>query len=230
MRTQRSADYGATFASTQASAGADITPGAMDLVRIGPGALMADDADINIATTAGGSYSSYSTVPTDATPAAIVIPRYEIGSTSTSNANTTPEYILASSTLSDVGAALWEVTASGATLRSITPSDGTDDGLAVDHRCIAMPWRSGARMAAILLFDETRKLLVSTTIGGGTVSWTVRDSLTADANMVTYRKGDTTLNELYGTDGDAWYSPDHGANLYTKSAPDTPLILVNVYG
>jgi len=229
MKTRYSADYGATFGVQ--TVGTTVLTGAMDLVRIGPGALAASD-DISIATTAGGAYSAYTTLPTDATPAAVVIPRYELGSTSASNTNTTPEYILASSTADDDGYSLYEVTASGATVTNITPNDGTNDGLAVDHRCVAMPWRSGARLAAVLVFGSTRKLIVKTNVGAGSVTCTVRDALSADANAVTYRKGDTTLNELYGTDGgDAWYSGNHGATIVSKDTPASDeLQVISVYG
>lgn len=230
MQTRYTSNYGATFAPEEPIAGV-LFPGAFDLVKIGPGAVAAGD-DISIATTAGGAYSSYATVTTNATPAALVVPRWELGSTSASNANTTPEFILASSTSDSSGDSMWEVTASGATLTNITPNDGTDDGLAVGPRCIAMPWRSGYRLAAVLDFDGTRKLIVKTNVGAGSTTCTVRDSLTSDANAVTYRKGDTTLNELYGTDGtEAWYSADHGATIVSKATPaGDELQVISVYG
>lgn len=227
--TRYSGDYGATF--SQPNIFGYAAPASIENIKIininmassGTAILMANN----------GTYTAYSYVPGSANAQAFVSPRYQLGSTSSNNATLTPELVVVSSAPSTGSQTAWEVTSSGATYSNITPTIG-DVGLAVGHRCLAMPWKSGARAAGIFEFSGTRRLVTKTNIGSASTTWTDRGTLTSDANMVTYRQGDSNLQELYGTDGKVWYSPDHGATIYSKEYPgygtSTPAIRIDVFG
>lgn len=229
-----STDRGATWAAAIAvgtSAGA-IAGG--DTIKIGTVSLFGADNQIKKNTTNGGAYSNYGIAMASGTdPTAIVIPRYIFGSASTTNASTnTPEYLVGSTALSAGNAGLWKVTSSGATFTDITPVLTGQYGKAQTANCLAMPWRSGSRIAAILTFNTTRHLVTSINAGA---AWTDRGALTATADYIHYRKGDTTLNQLFGIGyADAtkpFYSPNHGAALYEKTSPTTDDLLgIQVYG
>lgn len=228
--TRVSSDYGDNFSLPTIYGVAG--PSSIETVKIINTLLASAGTSIHI-TENGGTFSVYSNVPGSANASVFVSPRYEIGSTGGNNANNTPELVVVSSVLSSGSQTAWEVTSSGATYNNITPTVGVP-GIAVNHRALAMPWKSATRAAAILEFDGTRRLMVKTDIGSATTTWTNRGTLTDDANHVTYRKGDANVNELYGTNGRVWYSPDHGATIYSKNYPGygtaTPAIRIDVYG
>lgn len=228
--TRVSSDFGNNF--TYHAAYGIASPSSIETVKVMP-SLLASTGSAVLLSQEGGTFANYSYVPGSANAFVFASPRYELGSTSVSNANNTPELVVVSSVLSSGSQTAWEVTSSGATYSNITPTVSVP-GVAVDHRGLAMPWKSGARAAAILEFDGTRRLMVKTDIGSATTTWTNRGTLTDDANMVTYRKGDANMQELYGTDGRVWYSPDHGATIYSKNYPGygtaTPALRIDVYG
>lgn len=231
LQTVYSTDYAASFASAVT---VDTTGGAgLDTIKIGVPVLAGGEAQVKIATSAGGAYSAYgSATPTGTEPTALVIPRYQFGSTSTSNAGTnTPQYLMASSVLGTGNKAVLKVTASGATFTDITPQVSSDFGIALGARCIAMPWRSGSRIAAVLMFGSSPRLVVSTNAGA---AWTDRGILNANAVQVAYRNGDTTMQQLFLTNGSPAYSPSHGASIISKAYPGDsatePILGILPYG
>lgn len=225
-----STDNGATFAAPVSVGTVD---GGIDAERIGVPVLVGDSGQIKIATSAGGSYSAYgSATPTGTQPTALVSPRFQFGSTTASNVTTnTPQYLMASNVLGSSNKALLKVTSSGGTFTDITPHISSDYGLAISKRSCAMPWWSGSKIAAILLFGSLPKLVVSSNAGS---IWTDRGVLDAAATMVTFRRGDQAMLQLFGCAAQPFYSPDFGATVVLKSVPtDTttdPITGISVYG
>lgn len=201
------------------------------IAPIGNGVLIGTDGQIKIATTAGGAYSSYGDpLPAGFSPSAIWWPRYQFGSTSASNSGATPQYLIASDTEDGSGNTVYKVTASGVTFTDITPSVGGFTGLAVSPDCIAMPFKSGSRIAAVLLFDTEVHIVTSVNAGS---AWTDRGQVDDSALYIRYRRGDLTLNQLLLANGitDFTVSPTHGSNLISKSSPTTSaLIGAEFYG
>lgn len=231
--TRYSDDYGQTFAALVSAGTAPAGEGGLGTQKLGDAVLVGSDGQVQIATTDGGAYSAYgSAMPTDAQPAAIVQPRYQFSSTTVGNINTgTPQYLVGSNVLSSGGASLWRVTASGATFTDITPIVSSDEGLVIAPKSLAMPWWSGSRIAAILDFGGSPRLVVSTNAG---TAWTDRGILDDDARMVTYRKGDKTMQQLFFANGGPAYSPNHGQSIIVKPYPGDsatePVIGIAVYG
>lgn len=232
-KTAYSTDHGATFATPVSVGTPPAGGGSIDTIKIGVPVITGADGQVRIATSAGGAYSDYgSATPTGVQPTALVLPRYQFGSTSSGNVTTTtPQYLIGSGVLGSSNKAVLKVTASGVTFTDITPSNGGDYGLVINHRSLAMPWWSGSRIAGVLMFGSSPRLVVSTNAGG---AWTDRGILDDDAVMVTYRKGDRTMTQLFLTNGGPAYSPDHGATIVTKSYPadsaTEPIIGIAVYG
>jgi hypothetical protein len=129
---------------------------------------------------------------------------------------------------------VWEVTSTGVTFDDITPEISTEFGVAVGPHCIAMPWRSALRCAALLAFDGSIHLLTKIDLGSASTTWTDRGAVTANALYISYRKGDLTLNQLYFVDGQPQYSPNHGATIYERPFPfdetTTPALFIEPYG
>lgn len=154
-------------------------------------------------------------MPTGGQPGAIWIPKKAFGSTVTDNSGTTPDYLVASGTLSAGGHSMWKVI--NGTMNAITPQIAAVKGLAVSPNCLAMPWWSGNRISAILNFGGTRRLVVSTDAGS---SWTATaQPLSNNATYIRYRKGDKQMRQLFIADTVPVYSPDHGGTLYPKTHP-----------
>jgi len=232
-KTAYGTSYGASFASPQTVGAQPGFIGGVSAIRIGTSVIAGEDGQVRIATSAGGAYSDYgSATPTGTQPSALIIPRYQFGSTSSGNTSTsTPQYLMGSNILGASNKAVLKVTASGATFTDITPSNGGDYGLVISPHSLAMPWWSGSRIAGVLMFGSSPRLVVSTNAGS---AWTDRGILDDDAVMVTYRKGDRTMKQLFLTNGGPAFSPDHGATIVTKSYPadsaTEPIIGIAAYG
>jgi hypothetical protein len=228
--TRISEDYGLTFADGVV---VGTSFGAADIEKIGDPVLVSNGTQVRIATTFGGSYSDYGDpLPDGFTPHSLLIPRYRFGSTSAGNVSTnTPQYLIASSVEDDDGATLYKVTSSGTVFTDITPTISGDKGTAIGPYSLAMPWWSGSVIAAVLKFGSLPRLVVSTNAGA---SWTDRGVLNAEACMVTFRKGDRTMKQLFLANGQPAYSYDRGAHIrsiaYPKLYTDEPIIGIQVYG
>lgn len=198
----------------------------LDCAPIGNGILVGSDGQVMIATAAGGTYSAYGDpLPAGAKPSAIVWPRYQFGSTSASNSGATPQYLLASDTLTAGNAALWKVTASGVTFTDITPLIGGEYGIAVSPDCITMPWRSGAIIVAILMFGSLPRLVVSTTSGA---SWVDGGVLDENSLYIRTRKNDLQNKQAFMAISGPGYSPAYRAatpSVVTKSYPSSSIVL-----
>lgn len=220
--TRFSDDNGLTWATAE-TVGTAAAAGGMDTSKVGSQVLASASGQTYKASD-GGSYSSYGGAKGQG---AIFIPRWIFGSTSSGNTGANPEYLLAAAAL-DSSESMWKVTASGATFTAITPVVSTHKGLAISPNCIVMPYRSGARIAAILSFNSTRRLVTSTNSGS---SWTDRGALTSSADNPRMRKSDTLLKELYFVDEVPKFSNDFGATISSKDSPSTAaLIGIEVYG
>lgn len=210
-------DFGTTFASPQTLSSSLSDNVGFDTIKIGAESIVAEVGFADIATTDGGAYSNYVTMPADTAANAIWIPRYAFGSTTSGNINdTTPEVLIASGALSAGNEALWKVTASGATLTNITINDSGNYGLAVSPNCIAMPYKSGKKIAVIELFDTTRKLYVTSTSGSG---WTSRGAVGDTADYVRFRKNDLLCSQIFFVDSVPKVSQDFGATIQSKASP-----------
>lgn len=228
-----SADFGATFGSLQSISSTLSAPNGTDAIKIGVPLLVGDAAQVKIATAVHGAYSAYgSAMPTTAVPTCIVLPRYQFGSTSTGNVGTnTPQFLVSSAVLSAGSETMWKVTSSGATYTNITPTVSGDKGLAISFRSVAMHWRSGSIIVAVLSFGGSPRLVISTNAGS---SWTDKGIIDDDAKMVVFRNGDTTMQELYIANGGPAYSPNRGTSISTYAYPANsatePIFKILVYG
>lgn len=223
-----SSDYGATFSAPLTTAATPGAIGGADTQKIGSVSLVAADGQVYKNTTNGGMYAAYgSAMPASAEPTALFVPSKQFGGT-TANTGSNPQYLVASAVASSAHS-VWKVTASGATFTNITPTVGGNPGLAGSANCVAMAWYNGSRIAAILSFGGTLHLVTSTNAGS---SWTDRGALTTPADGIQFRKGDTTMNQLFWIDGDGvGYSPDFGTTIVHKQYPSTDaLVSLSVYG
>lgn len=233
--TKYSTDRGATWAAADAVGSPPGSFGGIAAITIGAAVLAGADNQVMIATSGGGAYSAYgSAMPTGADPNALLIPRRTFGSTTGNNSGTsTPEYLVASAALTAGNAALWKVTASGATFTDITPTTGGQYGKAVSARCLAMPWYNGLRIITLLQYGSNRKLAVSVNTGS---TWAFSANLNASANWLAIRKGDQQMKQCWianGTDGVGYCANYRAATpvVVNKAVPtDNPIIGVEIYG
>lgn len=233
--TKYSTDRGATWASARAVGASPGSFGGLAPISIGAAVLAGADNQVMIATSAGGTYSAYgSAMPALSDPNALLIPRYQFGSSSVSNASTsTPQYLVASSTLTAGNAALWKVTASGATFTDITPTTGGQYGKAVSQQCLATPWFNASRIVTLLQYGSNVKLGVSVNSGS---SWAFSANLNASASWLTLRKGDEQMRQAFianGTDGVGYCANYRATTPVINNKPiltDDAVICVDVYG
>lgn len=217
VKTRYSSDYGASFASAVSVGDAPGAYAGFDTQKIGAVVLVGTNGQVKKATSAGGAYSSYgSAMPAGAQPNCIWIPRYK--SDGSANSGSNPDYYVVSNTLTAGNAAVWYVSSSGTVFTDRTPVVSGDYGKAVSYNCLANAFKSGGRVAAVLDFDGTTRLQVSTNAGA---AWTNRDTV-LDAIYVRYQRGDATLQKLYmaSSGGALIVSLNHGADLVTITSPD----------
>lgn len=217
-----SSDYGATFAGAVNVGTPPASNAGFDTQRLGVVTMGGADGKVRIATSAGGAYSDYTSIPTDTVPTAIFIPRYKFSGSNNGVGVSAPDFLLGSADPeSGTGYGLFKVTASGATVSNITPLDGAVNGLAVGPHCLTMPWYSTAYqdIMSILDFSGTRKLAVSIDSGA---SWELTGALSASADFLTTRRSDTRRKQLYAV---------NGVNLlYCSDYKTSPLILATRIG
>jgi hypothetical protein len=162
---------------------AAITPAGSDVMKTTPDVmLVGTEGQVRRVSSLTGTpaVADYGgTFPTGAEPNAIYIPYYDFGTT-TANSSTTPEYLAASDTLTAGNAALWKVTASGATFTDITPNDGSAYGVAVSNQCIAVGWFDSDIIVALMDFGGTRKIAYSSN-GGSSYTFTAALNAAADS-------------------------------------------------
>ncbi len=191
--TRFSDDFAASFNPAR-EVGTEVEPfGGVDTSKVGSQVVASADGQTKKAS-GGSAYADYGTAHAQG---AIFVPRYIFTSTSSGNAGSTPEYLLFAPAL-DSGEAMWRVTAGGNTFFDITPDDGSDLGLAVGHRCIEMPWRSGAIILTVADFDGVRKLATSDDSGA---TWNFSAALEDGALSVTTIKADATNKKAFIADG-----------------------------
>lgn len=204
--------------------------GGFDTVKIQPGALGAAIDEIGKTTTAGGAYSEYAALSDPAK--CIVIPRYKLGSTSTSNAVEEPDFVFGVGDLL-AGTTIYAVEGGETpTADDITPIIESELGRAGGANVMAMPWISGKKLAALLGFGSTVHLVTMIDLGTDN-TWVDRESFGAPGNeYLRMRKGDKSAKELYFvTDGDLYYSPDFGATILGREKPtEDDIVGIEVYG
>lgn len=221
-----STNYGASFATTVTVGDSPGVFFGVDTQKVGTVVLIGTAGQV-VKATSGGAYSAYGDpMPTGSAPSAIWIPAKQFGGT-TNNGGANPQYLVASSVLTASDESLWKVTASGVTFTDITPQIGGVYGVAVSPDCIAMPWGSGSKIAAIMDFGGDIHLVTSTNAGA---SWTNRGQINDDALYVRFRKGDTQALQLFISNGDELtVSPSLGANLISKSIASDEIIGVEPF-
>lgn len=223
-----SSNNGASFGAAL-TVGTSMTGyGGFDTNKLLVGSVAAASGQVENATTAGGAYAPYGSVfPVGAQPNALWLPGRIFGSASSNNTASTPEYLAASALLTATNQALWKVTATGATFTDITPQIGADYGLALSPNCIAMPLKTGLKMAAMLNFGGDIHLVTSNNAG---VGWTDRGALDNGA-YPRYRDSDGFIVELYFLDDAPYFSPNLGATKRERNNPSsTPLTMIEVFG
>lgn len=220
ISTRYSSNYGSTFGSDVSVGTATGADTGSDSVKVGTTILVAADGQVRKAS-AGGSYSDYGDpLPAGFIPACIWIPYYKIGSTSVTNSATNPDYVIVSSGLDSATESVYLVTDAGTTFNAITPIVSAVKGVGVGANCLTMPFKSGKRMAAVLSFSGTRKLVVSTNIGTSD-TFTSRGAVGTGAQSVRYRRGDNTFNQLAIGNGSTGLlvSQNNGVSLLSKGNP-----------
>jgi hypothetical protein len=224
-QTRYSTNYGATF-SAAVDVGTFPGGGFMggDTSKIGTQIIATKD-DQSRKASAGGAYSDYGSAVSQG---AIVIPRYEPASTTTDNSGSTPKHVVFASELTS-SESMWYW--NGASYTAITPTESSIEGLALSPHCIDMWWRNGNYMACIAVYEGSYRLKTST--NGGT-SWTDRTALSDLAAYVRYRKGDTTGQQLFFSDGTPYYSSNAGSTKQAKTYPESPttapVLFIEPYG
>jgi hypothetical protein len=219
-----STDRGASWATAE-DAGAPNTPmSGADVSKFTSVLLLSGDGQVQRQAT-GGAFAAYGGAREGG---AIFIPRVTFTTLNTLNTSSNPQYLLAAGE-SDAGESLWRVTVSGATFTAITPTIGSDDGLATGPHCIVMPWRSGRIILAVLAFGAAVKLVRS--LDSGSTWVTVGDAL----DYVRMRTGDTTMKQAYvNTPTGPGYVPNIQATsptLVVKPFPTTEdIVSIEVYG
>lgn len=217
-----SSDRGASFGEAITLGMAPASDGGFDTGRLGTVTIGAADGLARIATTQGGAYSDYATLPTDNVATAIFIPRYSFLGANNGIGVSSPDFLFASVTpASGTGNTLWAVTVGGTVFGNISPSDGGTKGIAVGPNCLNIPWYSAAYqdILAILSFSGTKKLAVSS--NGGS-AWVLSGALSADANHITTRRSDTQRRQAFLT---------NGSNLgYCSNYRTNPLLLASRIG
>lgn len=217
IASQYSTDFGETFGVVRSAGDTFAAYNGVDTQKPGTAILIGTSGQV-VKSTSGGTYSAYgSAMPAGATPAALWLPHFQFG-TSTPNAGSTPQFLVASNTLTAGNESLWKVTSSGTVYTDITPFISGEYGIAVSPDCISMAYKSGERIAVIMDFGGTIKLVTSDDAGA---TWVSRAILAADALYVRFRNTDLTANQLFVANGsnNILVSPSFGANLILKTAP-----------
>lgn len=213
-------DFGATFAAPESVAA--LSPPGFDTIKIGLPSLVGTPGQVYISTTAGGAYTPYGTLfPSGGEPNALLIPRFQFGSSSSGNVSTnTPEYLAASGTLAADGEALWKVTTSGSLFTGITPVRSSVEGLAIGRDSIEMSWQNAARILEVADFSGTVRLAVTVNTGS---NWTFSSALSADAYALRVRKGDSQNKQAFIGNGSAVaYVANYRAATLTYSNKNYP--------
>jgi len=222
-------DRGVTFANPVAVGTPAASPTGFDTQRTGLVTLGGAENRVRIATTAGGSYSDYTTYPTDAIPTAIFIPRYKLADSSNNGAGeAAPDYITGSE-VGDTAAghSLWKVTSGGGSVTQIDATSGAI-GLAVGPNCLHIPWYPNAYqdILAILSFSGTRKLARS--LDGG-ATWAFSGALASSAAFITTRRSDAYRRQAFIANGAALgYVSNYQASppvVLSRAVPTTDTIL-----
>ncbi len=226
-----SEDYGVTFeAAQEIENGASAILG-FDIAKVGTAVLAGATGQVRIAND-GSAWSDYGDpLPTDFVPTSIWIPRYELGSTTVfNNGTSSPEYIVFSSIEDGDGETMYRVESGGTVFTPITPTISAVKGVAVGTDCIAMPFKSGAVIAAVADFGGDTHLITSDDTGA---TWDDRGQVADDALYIRFRRGDISLLQLFLANGttDVTVSPSGGVNLIAKQSPTlTQLIGIEPFG
>lgn len=228
-QTVYSDDNGDTFASPEVVGTSPGAFGGIDTQKVGSVALAGAAGQVMKATS-GSSWVAYGgPMPALSEPSCIVIPRYK--SNGSSNSGSTPDYLVASASLTAGNEAVFYVSAGGTVFTDITKSISGDFGIAVSPDCLTASYKIYNRYSMIADFDGDRHLLTTVNAGG---AWSDRGTVAEDAGMVRYRNGDISGSQIFlanGADG-IIISPSHGSNLLTtKAVPsDDPIIGLVPFG
>jgi hypothetical protein len=225
-----SSNRGSSFGTVREVGDSPLWEGGFDTIKIQPGALAAAVDRVGITTSAGGSYSEYAALSDP--PICIVVPRYRLGSTSSSNADDEPDFVFGIEDLLE-GVSVFAVEGGDpVTATDITPTVESEIGRPNSANAITMPWGSGKRLAAVLNFLSTTRLLTMDNLGTDN-TWTDRGEITPPGDgYIRMRKGDKGLKELYFVvEGNLYYSPDFGATILEREKPTEDQIAgIEVYG
>lgn len=171
-------DYGATVGVPLAFGAVNLSVGGFDLQKAGGVSYAAASGAIYKASSIGGTYLLWFSVPASATPVCLIVPYFKRNSTTLKNTTTsTPDVIAAC----DNGKLYW-IDGATATATDITPTGMT----AFDNaNCVTISY--GTHLACFGKVSGTYHLFTSTD-GGST--WTDRTSLTAP-HFIRGRRNDT---------------------------------------
>jgi hypothetical protein len=206
-----STDHGATWAAEK-EIGAFLTSGGAD--AFDNVLVAACENKVRISDGAGGIYSDYGAPLTNPLEAnCIVIPRKKFGINYINDI--APEYMgLSAAGTTDSESIIWRTKTNGLAPIKINAKQSANYGLVTSPNAAAVCALNSSKIAAILLFDTTHKLVTSSDAGA---TWKVRSSLTTDAYYIRMRKTDSQGVELYYTDAVPKYSADFGAASVSKT-------------
>lgn len=153
VSVKSSTNWGGSYFATNTSVGSPSGNGSHGRAT---NVLVAAGSNIEIATTHGGTFSTY--LSTTGTVDMIHIPEDELTGTDVANISTTPDLFYA---LNSSGA-LKRVTANGATTTDITPNDGTNSGVITGEFALSTPKNNYfAQLVAVIgTFGGTPKLAI----------------------------------------------------------------------
>jgi hypothetical protein len=217
-----STDGGATWSSTIAVGSTPGSVGGFDTQRSGTVSYAAGAGAVFKATTLGGAYSSWFSMPSSANPVCLITPYYKRNSSTLNTSTSTPDVVAAG----DNGQLLW-IDGAAATATDITPPGMT----AFDNaNCVTV--LTGSRLAC---FGKVSGIYhVFTSINGGT-SWTDRGAVTSPG-FIRCRRNDERVSpngQLFLAEGSPsvvdysskWASgggPDAG--MYPRTMPISDIV------
>lgn len=204
-------NYGANTTYVPVGTAVSDTIGGFAVQPVGTHTYAAVAAQVRESATLGGTYSDDGAALTSTAPRLLVIPTHVFTSSATKNTGANPDYLVGSGALVS-SEALWRDDGSRT---AITPVVSSNSGLSISPNCAAM-WR-GARIAALLSFGGTRRLVTTTNTGG---AWSDRGAQDAAANHIRILPASKNGNELFWANNThVRYSPDFGVTIRTKATP-----------
>ena len=218
-----SSDHGATFSAPITVGATPGTVGGFDVQRAGTISYAAAAGAVYKATTLGGAYSSWYSVPSSANPVCAIIPYYRRNSTTRNTSVSDPDVVIAC----DNGKLYW-INGTTATATDITPS-----GVSAFDNANCVTTSYGHHLTVFGKVSGTYHLFTSTD-GGAT--WADRGARTSPT-FIRDRRNDTRAatsgtnkGQLYLADGSIYYSSAWASGgMFIRNMPSTVIGLETIH-